>query len=81
MSVYGSFSNWSRNNYRDDDNQYTIESFDYQVESSYLPDLSSVVLEEYNNQRAMLEYCIDDRERSLIESKIELLQEISFKDI
>lgn len=80
MSVYGSFSNWSRNNYQDKD-QYTVESFDYQVESSYLPDLSSVVLEEYDNQRTMLEYCIDDRERMLIESRLHILQELSFKDI
>ena len=41
----------------------------------------SVVYEEYLNRKNLLEACIDSNERTILESQVELLQEISIKDI
>jgi FtsZ-binding cell division protein ZapB len=41
----------------------------------------SVCMTEYNNRLIMYENCTDESERALLESQLEVLQEISIKDI
>ena len=72
MAIYGSIL---RRNY-DDDTSYTVEEVDLGF-----GDTISLVYEEYLNQCNLLESCMSSRDRLVVESKIQVLQELSFKDI
>jgi hypothetical protein len=43
--------------------------------------LESVVFDEYQNQYNLLESCYDPNERTILEAKVEVLQEVTFSDI
>lgn len=53
----------------------------FYTESVDIGDLTSIVFEEYLNQQKLLESCSSSKERMIIESKLEVLQELSFRDI
>ena len=57
------------------------ESVNRNRRDSSLSLLESVAFDEYQNRVAMLESCKDEHTRSLIEAQIEVLREVSLKDI
>ena len=68
MSVYGNFITESQ-----------VNPVNKVKES--LCEIESVVYNEYCNYKSLLESCTDDNERAVLEAKVEVLQEVSFKDI
>jgi len=57
------------------------ESVNQNRRDSSLSLLESVAFDEYQNRVTMLESCKDEHTRSLIEAQIEVLREVSLKDI
>ena len=55
-------------------NNSLIESFNFER-------ITSFVLDEYYNYSNLLNECVDSEQRSLIEAKVEVLEEIALKDV